>query len=134
MVLPMLGLSHCFNRLNVLSYSKQQEKFCRYWDVEARYVPAQEGRYIASPTLLGELCDENTIGVAAVFGSTYTGEFADVAGIDAVVEELNAKHGWNLVIHVDAASGGFVAPFVYPNIAFDFRLPNVASINVSGHK
>ena len=98
------------------------------------YVLAEEGRYAATPELLAGMCDENTIGVVAVFGSTYTGEFEDVAGIDAAVGELNAKNGWNLVVHVDGASGAFVAPFIYPDLLFDFRLPNVASINVSGHK
>jgi len=109
-------------------------QFCRYWDVESRYIPAEEGRYVATPELLAAQCDENTIGVVAVLGSTYTGEFEDVAGIDAAVGELNAKNGWNIVVHVDGASGAFVAPFVFPEVVFDFRLPNLASINVSGHK
>ena len=110
------------------------EKFCRYWDVEARYVLAEEGRYAATPELLAAKCDENTIGVVAVFGSTYTGEFEDVAGIDAAVQKLNDANGWELKVHVDGASGAFVAPFVFPDEMFDFRLPNVSSINVSGHK
>jgi glutamate decarboxylase len=110
------------------------EKFCRYWDVEPRYVPAEDGRLIATPGKLRDLCDENTIGVIAVFGSTYTGEFEDVEGIDAMVSDLNDKNKWDIVVHVDAASGGFVAPFVYPDLKFDFRLKNVISINVSGHK
>ena len=110
------------------------EKFCRYWDVEPRYVPAAKGRYIATPNLLGKMCDENTIGVVAVFGTTYTGEFEDVEGIDAMVSKINKERGLDIVVHVDAASGGFVAPFVYPDLKFDFRLPTVASINVSGHK
>lgn len=110
------------------------EKFCRYFDVEPRYVTSEEGRYIATPSLLEKQCDENTIGVVAVFGSTYTGEFEDVKGIDAMVSKLNKKHGWGLSVHVDGASGAFIAPFLYPTLPFDFRLPNVASINVSGHK
>lgn len=110
------------------------EKFCRYWDVEPRYVLAEENRAGATAELLREKCDENTIGVVAVFGSTYTGEFEDVAAIDAMVGALNKKNGWKLVVHVDGASGAMVAPFAYPDIKFDFRLPNVASINVSGHK
>jgi len=100
------------------------EKFCRYFDVEARYVLAEEGRYAATPELLAAQCDENTIGVVAVLGSTYTGEFEDVAGIDAVVQKLNDDNGWNIKIHVDGASGAFVAPFIYPDVIFDFRLPN----------
>lgn len=110
------------------------EKFCRYFDVEPRYVLAEKGRYVATPELLEEQCDANTIGVVAVFGTTYTGEFEDVEGIDKMVRKLNKKNGWNIVVHVDAASGGFVAPFVYPDLKFDFRLDTVASINVSGHK
>ena len=110
------------------------EKFCRYWDVEARYVKCEEGRYCATPELIAAKCDENTIGVVSVFGSTYTGEFEDTEGLDAMVGKLNKKNGWDLVIHVDGASGAMVAPFLYPNVKFDFRLPNVASINISGHK
>ena len=110
------------------------EKFCRYWDVEPRYIPVAEGRWSATPELVKDACDENTIGVAAVFGTTYTGEFEDVAGMDAVIQELNKENGWRIVIHVDGASGGMVAPFLYPDVLFDFRLPTVASINVSGHK
>ena len=110
------------------------EKFCRYWDVEARYVFAEDGRYAATPELLAAHCDENTIGVVAVLGSTYTGEFEDVEGIDAAVSKLNEANGWKIVIHVDGASGAMVAPFIYPDFKFDFRLPNVCSINVSGHK
>lgn len=78
--------------------------------------------------------DENTIGICAILGSTYTGEFEDVEGLDREVEKLNKKTGWEVPIHVDAASGGFVAPFVFPNLKWDFRLKNVVSINVSGHK
>jgi glutamate decarboxylase len=110
------------------------EKFCRYWDVEPRYVPAEEDRVVATPELLQELCDENTIGVVAVLGSTYNGEFEDVEGIDTMVGRLNEENGWDIGVHVDGASGAFIAPFAYPDIRFDFRLPNVVSINASGHK
>lgn len=110
------------------------EKFCRYWDVEARYVPATETRLASTPELLAARCDENTIGVIAILGTTYTGEFEDVEGLDALVGRLNKQNGWDIAVHVDAASGGFVAPFAYPDLKFDFRLPTVASINVSGHK
>ena len=110
------------------------EKFCRYWDVEPRYVLAAKDRAGATPELMEPLCDENTIGVVAIFGSTYTGEFEDVEGMDAMVGRLNARNNWGLVVHVDGASGAMVAPFVFPALKFDFRLPNVASINISGHK
>ena len=88
----------------------------------------------ATPELIASLCDENTIGVVSVFGSTYTGEFEDTKALDAMVTKLNKENGWELVIHVDGASGAMVAPFLYPQIKFDFRLPNVASINISGHE
>lgn len=110
------------------------QKFCRYFDVEERYVPVEEGRYCATPELMRPLIDENTIGVAAVFGSTYTGEFEDVEAIDALISELNDKNDWGLSIHIDGASGAMVAPFLYPDLKWDFRLPNVGSINISGHK
>ena len=102
--------------------------------MEGRYIEVEEGRYCATPELIAAQCDENTIGVVAVFGSTYTGEFEDVEGLDKEVSRLNEENGWSIVIHVDGASGAMVAPFVYPNLKFDFRLPNVASINISGHK
>lgn len=110
------------------------EKFCRYWDVEPRYVLADDSRVAATPELLEAKCDDNTIGVVAILGTTYTGEFEDVQGIDAMVGRLNAANGWDLVVHVDAASGGMVAPFVYPDLRWDFRLARVVSVNISGHK
>lgn len=110
------------------------EKFCRYFDVEERYVYAEEGRYVATPELMEPLIDENTIGVVGVLGSTFTGEFEDIEGINNLLVKLNASKGWDLRMHIDAASGGFVAPFVWPELQWDFRLPTVASINVSGHK
>lgn len=112
------------------------EKLCRYWDIETRYIPASaaEERWAATPDLIANACDENTIGVVCILGSTYTGEFEDVEGMDAKIEEVNKKNGWNIVIHVDGASGAMVAPFIYPDVKFDFRLKNVASINISGHK
>jgi glutamate decarboxylase len=64
----------------------------------------------------------------------YTGEFEDIEALDAALEELNARTGWGVSLHVDAASGGFVAPFIFPDLKWDFRLKNVCSINVSGHK
>ncbi len=110
------------------------EKFCRYWDVEPRYVPVEHGRYVITPQEVLERIDENTIGVVAILGTTYTGEFEPIKEIhDAVVANNEAK-GLEVPVHVDAASGGFVAPFLHPDLEWDFRLPNVRSINVSGHK
>jgi glutamate decarboxylase len=79
-------------------------------------------------------CDENTIGVAAVLGSTFDGSYEPVAEIAAALDDLQARTGLDIPIHVDAASGGFVAPFIQPELEWDFRLPRVASINASGHK
>jgi len=110
------------------------EKFCRYWDVEARYVPVQEGRYVITPEEAVERVDERTIGVVAILGTTYTGEFEPIEAIHDAVVASNAETGFDVPVHVDAASGGFVAPFLHPDLAWDFRLPMVKSINVSGHK
>jgi glutamate decarboxylase len=110
------------------------EKFCRYWDVEPRYVPMVKGRYVISPEEAVERIDENTIGVVAILGTTYTGEFEPIEEIHDAVVASNAETGFDVPVHVDAASGGFVAPFIHPHLRWDFRLPMVKSINVSGHK
>ena len=80
------------------------------------------------------MCDENTIAVVGVLGSTYTGEYEPIKELNSALEQLNARTGWDIPIHVDAASGGFVAPFANPELEWDFRLRLVKSINVSGHK
>jgi glutamate decarboxylase len=110
------------------------EKFARYFEVELREVKLKEDYYIMDPAKAVELCDENTICVCAILGSTYNGEFEDVQLLNDLLSEKNAEKGWHIPIHVDAASGGFIAPFIYPDIVWDFRLPLVKSINVSGHK
>jgi glutamate decarboxylase len=110
------------------------EKFCRYWDVEPRYIPMTPGRYVIDPAEAVERIDENTIGVVAILGTTYTGEFEPIRDIHDAVVAHNAATGLQVPVHVDAASGGFVAPFLHPDLAWDFRLPMVRSINVSGHK
>ena len=109
------------------------DKFCRYFDVEPRQVDLAPGRYTVGPDDLRPHIDENTIGVVGVVGTTFTGECDDVAGIDAMLAELRGR-GLDVPMHVDAASGGFVFPFSDPDFAWDFRLPSVRSINVSGHK
>jgi glutamate decarboxylase len=109
------------------------DKFCRYFDVEPRQVDLAPGRFTVGPDDLGPQIDENTIGVVAVVGTTFTGECDDVAGIDALLGELRGQ-GLDVPMHVDAASGGFVFPFSDPDFAWDFRLESVTSINVSGHK
>jgi glutamate decarboxylase len=110
------------------------EKFCRYWDVEARYVPITADRYTITPETALARVDENTIGVVAILGTTFTGEFEPIKAIADALDKLNAARGWDVPLHVDAASGGFVAPFLHPDLEWDFRLPAVRSINVSGHK
>ena len=110
------------------------EKFCRYWDVEARYVPVSEDQFVVDPDDVMERVDENTIGVIPILGTTYTGEFEPIKEIHDRVVAFNEANGLDIPIHVDAASGGFVAPFLHPDLEWDFRLPQVKSINVSGHK
>ncbi|WP_193046123.1 glutamate decarboxylase [Mycolicibacterium baixiangningiae] len=110
------------------------EKFCRYFDVEPRYLPMEEGRYVITPEQVLDQVDEDTIGVVAILGTTYTGELEPIAEICAALDKLAADGGVDVPVHVDAASGGFVVPFIHPDLVWDFRLPRVASINVSGHK
>jgi glutamate decarboxylase len=109
------------------------EKFARYFDVELRQAPMGPG-FVLSPQQVVERCDENTIAVVVTFGQTFTGLFEDVAAISAALDDLQARTGLDIPIHVDAASGGFVAPFCASDILWDFRLPRVKSLNVSGHK
>ena len=110
------------------------EKFCRYWEVEPRRVPMVPGRLHLGAAEAAALCDENTIGVVAIMGSTMDGSYEPVAEISAALDTLQSSSGIDVPIHVDAASGGFIAPFLQPDIEWDFRVRRVASINASGHK
>ncbi len=110
------------------------EKFGRYFEVEPRIIPMQEGRYTISGEQVRPLLDERTIGVAGLLGTTFTGQMDDLASIDALLSEVNTEKGWRIPLHIDAASGGFIAPFARPEQKWDFRLPSVRSINVSNHK
>jgi glutamate decarboxylase len=110
------------------------EKFCRYWDVEARQVPMEGDRFHLGPDEAVALCDENTIGVVGILGSTFDGSYEPIKEIAAALDELEEKRGLGVPIHVDAASGGFVAPVLQPELEWDFRIPRVQSINASGHK
>jgi glutamate decarboxylase len=110
------------------------EKFCRYFDVEPRIIPLQPDKYTIGPEDVQPHVDENTIGVAAVLGTTFTGHADDIVGINDLLVDLHDKQGLDVPLHVDAASGGFVWPFLYPHSEWDFRLEKVRSINVSGHK
>ena len=106
------------------------EKATRYFEIEEKFIYCTADRYVIDPEEVVSLCDENTIGCVAILGSTYTGEYEPVKAVNDLLVEKNI----DVPIHVDAASGGFVAPFVVPDLEWDFRLEKVVSINVSGHK
>src|SRR6185437_3044277 len=110
------------------------EKFCRYWDVEPRMVPMSGDRFHLDAASAVAQCDEDTIGVVGVLGSTFDGSYEPIAEIAAALDQLAADGGPDVPIHVDGASGAMIAPFLDPDLVWDFRLPRVASINVSGHK
>jgi len=110
------------------------EKFANYWDVEMRLVPMDGDRLNLGAAEAVALCDENTIGVVAVLGSTFDGSYEPVAEICAALDDLQASSGLDIPVHVDGASGAFVAPFIDPDLTWDFALPRVSSINASGHK
>jgi glutamate decarboxylase len=110
------------------------EKFCRYWEVEPRMVPMEGDTFHLTAEGAVAHCDENTIGVVAILGSTFDGSYEPVAEIAAALDALQADTGIDVPVHVDGASGGFVAPFLDPELPWDFRVPRVQSINASGHK
>jgi len=110
------------------------EKFANYWDVEMRLVPMAGDRFHLSAEEAVKLCDENTIGVVAVLGSTFDGSYEPVKEICDALDAFQERTGLHIPVHVDGASGAFVAPFIDPDLEWDFRLPRVASINASGHK
>ena len=109
-------------------------KFARYWDVELREVPMAPGRYRMEPEQMLERIDENTILVVPTFGVTYTGRYEPVLELSLALDRLAEQKGIDVDMHVDGASGAFLAPFCAPDVAFDFRLPRVKSISTSGHK
>lgn len=122
-----------WSRPNIVMSSAVQvcwEKAARYFEIEEKFVYCTTERYVIDPEEAVNLVDENTIGICAILGSTYTGQYEDVKAIN----DLLIERGIDCPIHVDAASGGFVAPFVNPGLEWDFRLERVVSINVSGHK
>jgi glutamate decarboxylase len=110
------------------------EKFARYWDVEARLAPMEGESYHLTAEQAVQYSDENTIGVIAVLGSTFDGSYEPIAEICAALDKVQADTGLDVPVHVDGASGAFVAPFIDPDLVWDFRLPRVQSINASGHK
>jgi glutamate decarboxylase len=109
-------------------------KFARYWDVEHREIPMEGDRLLMTPEEVLARVDENTIGVVPTLGVTFTGQYEPVAAVAAALDALQADRGLDVPIHVDGASGGFLAPFVEPDLVWDFRLSRVKSINASGHK
>ncbi|MEU1865785.1 glutamate decarboxylase [Streptomyces gardneri] len=110
------------------------EKFCEFWEVEPRLVPMEGDRFHLDAETAAALCDENTIGVVAVLGSTFDGSYEPVAEICAALDALQERTGLDIPVHVDGASGAMVAPFLDEDLVWDFRLPRVSSINTSGHK
>ncbi|EAQ84052.1 glutamate decarboxylase [Chaetomium globosum CBS 148.51] len=121
------------DRPNIVMSSAVQvcwEKATRYFEIEEKLVYCTADRYVIDPEETVNLVDENTIGICCILGTTYTGEYEDVKAVNDLLNE----RGLDTPIHVDAASGGFVAPFVVPDLEWDFRLNHVVSINVSGHK
>ena len=110
------------------------EKFANYWDVEMRLVPMEGDRFTLSPAEAVKRCDENTIGVVAILGSTFDGAYELVKEICAALDAFEQETGIDVHVHVDGASGAMVAPFLDPDLEWDFRLERVASINTSGHK
>jgi glutamate decarboxylase len=110
------------------------EKFCRYWDVEPRIVPMKGDRFHLDAQEAVAHCDEDTIGVVAILGSTFDGSYEPVAEIAAALDKLAASGGPDVPVHVDGASGAMIAPFLDADLVWDFQLPRVASINTSGHK
>ncbi|KAJ7952675.1 glutamate decarboxylase [Quillaja saponaria] len=126
-----------YDKPNIVTGANVQvcwKKFANYFEVELKEVKLREDYYVMDPVKAVEMVDENTICVAAILGSTMNGEFEDVKLLNDLLLEKNKQNGWDTPIHVDAASGGFIAPFLYPELEWDFRLPLVKSINVSGHK
>ena len=109
-------------------------KFTRYWDIEHREVPMENGRLLLTPEEVLKRCDENTIGVVPTLGVTFNGKYEPVQAICEALDQLQSSRGLDIPVHVDGASGGFLAPFCAPDLRWDFRLPRVKSINASGHK
>jgi len=109
-------------------------KFARYFDVELRQIPCEGNRLMMSPQEVIKRCDENTIGVVPTLGVTYTLQYEPVQSVAVALDDLEEESGLDIPIHIDAASGGFIAPFIHPALVWDFRIPRVKSINASGHK
>jgi glutamate decarboxylase len=110
------------------------EKFARYFEVEARVVPMEQGRYTIAAAQVEPLLDERTIAVAGLLGTTFTGQMDDLESINELLARTESERELHIPLHIDAASGGFIIPFSQPDLRWDFRLSQVRSINVSNHK
>ncbi len=110
------------------------EKFCQLWQIELRTVPLTLEKQTLDPYDAISMCDENTICIVPIAGVTWTGLNEDVETLDMVLDDYNERTGYEIPIHVDAASGGFILPFLSPDVKWDFRLKWVCSISTSGHK
>lgn len=110
------------------------EKFARYFDVEMRMVPLKEDCFTLRVDEVKKLIDENTIAVGAILGTTYSGQSDPIVELNQLLLDVKKEKGWDIPLHIDGASGGFVVPFTTPDLVWDFRLEQVKSINVSGHK
>jgi len=110
------------------------DKFAKYFDVEPRVIPLEGGRFTITKEAVADLIDENTICVGVILGTTFTGELDPIEEINDLLVDVKNTRGWDIPIHVDAAIGGFILPFTLPELRWDFRLPQVRSINVSAHK
>ncbi|MET7987071.1 glutamate decarboxylase [Streptomyces sp. NPDC005281] len=110
------------------------EKFCNFWEVEARQIPMEGDRFHLDPEAAAQLCDESTIGVVGILGSTFDGSYEPIAELCAALDRLQERTGLDIPVHVDGASGAMIAPFIDEDLVWDFRLPRVSSINTSGHK
>jgi glutamate decarboxylase len=110
------------------------EKFARYFEVEPRVIPMEEKRYVVAAEQVEPYLDERTIAVGGVLGTTFTGDMDDLQSINDLLATIEDERGWQIPLHVDAATGGFVIPFSQPKLKWDFRLSHVRSINVSNHK
>lgn len=109
-------------------------KFTRYWNIEHREIPMDKDRFLMTPEEVLMRCDENTIGVVPTLGVTFTCQYEPVKAVADALDSLQKEKGIDIPIHVDGASGGFLAPFCAPEIEWDFRIPRVKSVNTSGHK
>ena len=109
-------------------------KFAKFFDVELREIPCEGPRLMMLPQEVLKRCDENTIGVVPTLGLTYTLRYEPVEAVATALDDLEEQRGIDIPLHIDAASGGFIAPFIHPEVVWDFKIPRVKSINVSGHK